>query len=83
MWDTIPEGIAAGIAAGVSPEGGDFVLGEILVALEAVLVGVEDGQTLVRQHLRFFQLGLEGGKEIKNWDLGIFRDIPALAELGE
>lgn len=38
------------------------MLGKVLVALEAVLVGVEDGQALVRQHLRLLQLRFVGGK---------------------
>lgn len=32
------------------------MLGKVLVALEAVLVGVKNGQTFVRQHLGLFQL---------------------------
>ena len=40
----------------LSPERGDFVLRQVLVALEAVFVSVEDGQALVRQHLRLLQL---------------------------
>lgn len=54
---------------GISPEGGDLVLGKVLVALEAVLVGVEDGQALVRQHLRLLQLHFGGGNPPKKFGI--------------
>lgn len=57
------------------------MLGKVLVALEAVLVGVEDGQALVRQHLRLLQLRFGAGENPPK-NLGLTA-VPAFPEPGK
>lgn len=47
------------------PEGGHFVLGQILITLKPIFIGIKNGQALVCQHLRLLQLREreEGGED--------------------
>lgn len=54
------------VGFGCSPERGDFVLREVLIALKAVLVGVEDGQALICQHFGLLQLRPRGESSFKD-----------------
>ena len=49
----------------ISPKRGDFVLRQVLVALKAIFVSVEEGQALVREHFWLLQLS-EGERRTFN-----------------